>query len=111
MVPQVSEASKLGMLLARLEQEFGLTPSARTRIECSEEDEDESIQDYLERRRDEEEFFGKPVQGHSAEEILELLRAKGPPGLQIDRREPELPGQPPKQDSFQDFLRRANESS
>jgi P27 family predicted phage terminase small subunit len=31
--PQVAIAHKLGQTLARLEQEFGLTPSARTRIE------------------------------------------------------------------------------
>jgi phage terminase small subunit len=31
--PQVATANKLGMLLTKLEQEFGMTPSARTRIE------------------------------------------------------------------------------
>ncbi len=31
--PQVASANKLGMLLTKLEQEFGMTPSARTRIE------------------------------------------------------------------------------
>lgn len=31
--PQVAIANKLGQTLTRLEQEFGLTPSARTRIE------------------------------------------------------------------------------
>lgn len=31
--PQVGTAAKLAGLLARLEQEFGLTPSARTRVE------------------------------------------------------------------------------
>lgn len=30
--PQVSEVNKLSVLLLRLEQEFGLTPSSRTRI-------------------------------------------------------------------------------
>jgi P27 family predicted phage terminase small subunit len=31
--PQVATANKLGMLLTKLEQEFGMTPSARTRID------------------------------------------------------------------------------
>ena len=34
--PQVSIAHKLGMLLTRMEAEFGMTPSARTRIEVTE---------------------------------------------------------------------------
>ena len=31
--PQVATANKLGMLLTRMAAEFGMTPSARTRIE------------------------------------------------------------------------------
>jgi len=31
--PQVATAKKLGMLLTRMEVEFGMTPSARTRIQ------------------------------------------------------------------------------
>jgi P27 family predicted phage terminase small subunit len=34
--PQVSIAHKLGMLLTRMEAEFGMTPSARTRIAVTE---------------------------------------------------------------------------
>lgn len=32
-LPQVASANKLGMLLTRMEAEFGMTPSARTRIQ------------------------------------------------------------------------------
>ena len=34
-VPQVAIAHKLGALLTRLEQEFGMTPSSRTRIQTA----------------------------------------------------------------------------
>jgi P27 family predicted phage terminase small subunit len=87
--PQVSEASKLGMLLARLEQEFGMTPSARSRIECDvEEAGAESIEEYLKSRMFEEKYFGKHVNGTSAEEVLDLMeKTAGPPVLKIDRRE------------------------
>jgi P27 family predicted phage terminase small subunit len=46
-VPQVAIAAKLGALLARLEQEFGMTPSARTRIRAAPSDGDEAEDDPL----------------------------------------------------------------
>lgn len=49
--PQVSIASKLGALLTRLEQEFGLTPSSRTRIQSAlpapTSDEDDELEQLL----------------------------------------------------------------
>lgn len=38
--PQVAIAHKLGALLTRLEAEFGMTPSARSRIQTSRADDD-----------------------------------------------------------------------
>ena len=47
--PQVAIVSKLGQSLMKFEQEFGMTPSARMRIDCSDvEDEEETVQEYPE---------------------------------------------------------------
>jgi hypothetical protein len=72
-----------------------MTPSTRSRIECSgAEDEDETIEEYLEGRAKEERFFGKKVNGTSAADALMLLRdAAGPPVLKIARNAPR-PEQP-----------------
>src|SRR5688572_4051207 len=51
MMPQVAIVNKLGLSLTKFEQEFGMTPSARSRIECNTEDtEPESIEEYLKSR-------------------------------------------------------------
>src|SRR5882724_9045165 len=93
--PHVAIVSKVGLLLAKFEQEFGMTPSARTRIECNvEEAESETIESYLKGRSREERYFGKPVNGLSASDALDILRNGMPlPELKIDRRGE--PGQPP----------------
>src|SRR6266850_891856 len=58
--PHVAIVSKVGLLLTKFEQEFGMTPSARTRIECSAvEEEDESIENWLKRRHKQEKYFGQ----------------------------------------------------
>jgi len=73
--PHVAIVSKVGLLLTKFEQEFGMTPSARMRIDCSGvEDEDQTIEEYLEGRAKEERFFGKKMNGTSAAEALKLLR-------------------------------------
>ena len=73
--PQVAIVSKLGQSLMKFEQEFGMTPSARMRIDCSDvEDEDQTIEEYLEGRAKEERYFGKKVNGTSAADALKLLR-------------------------------------
>ena len=51
-IPQVAIAHKLGALLTRLEQEFGLTPSSRARLQCSamysrEDDIDDPFQEFM----------------------------------------------------------------
>jgi hypothetical protein len=90
--PHVSIVNKLGLSLSKFEQEFGMTPSARSRIECSaEEAEPESIEEYLKQRYLSEKYFNKPRTGMSAEEAMDILeKSKPPPELKIDRREPEL---------------------
>ncbi len=85
--PHVAIVSKVGLLLTKFEQEFGMTPSARTRIECSAvEEEDESIEEWLNRRDKQEKYFGKQPDGRSAGEVLKILSdADGPPVLKISR--------------------------
>ncbi len=65
-----------------------MSPSARSRIECNVEDsESQTIEQYLKHRSFEERFFGKPANGISADDALDLLeKAKGPPILKIDRQ-------------------------
>ena len=64
--PQVATANKLGMLLTRMEAEFGMTPSARSRIQVPagagyvEDEEDRrmfgddgnSVRDFLRRSKE-----------------------------------------------------------
>jgi len=73
--PHVSIANKLSLLLTKFEQEFGMTPSARTRIECDPEGtESQTIEDFLKHRYFEERFMGKPSNGMSAEEAMDFWR-------------------------------------
>ena len=86
--PQVAIVSKLGQSLMKFEQEFGMTPSARMRIDCSDvEDEEETVEEYLSK-----------TTGTSAGEVLKLLRDSQPlPELKIDwgpEGKPPRPGEP-----------------
>jgi len=86
--PQATTANKLSVLLAKFEQEFGMTPSARTRIECNVDDPASlTIEDYLKSRLFAEKYHGEPANGMSAEEALNILKKSQPlPVLKIDRR-------------------------
>jgi len=99
--PHVSIANKLSLLLTKFEQEFGMTPSARTRIECNEEDaQSQTIEEFLKHRYFEERFMGKPSKGMSAQEamdILEKANPKPPPELKIDWGPEGKPPRPVKQ--------------
>jgi P27 family predicted phage terminase small subunit len=100
--PHVSIANKLALLLTKFEQEFGMTPSARTRIECNVEDaESQTIEEYLKHRYFEERFMGKPENGISASDVLDLLeKAKPLPELKIDRRGEPGFGKPADEDEL-----------
>jgi P27 family predicted phage terminase small subunit len=94
--PHATTANKLSLLLTKFEQEFGMTPSARTRIECSgAEDEDETIEEYLEGRAKEERFFGKKANGTSAADALKLLRDGTLEHVLKIAPDPPRPHQPP----------------
>jgi len=71
--PQVGIANKLGQSLTKFEQEFGMTPSARMRIEPSGDVEsDETIEEWLKQRDKAEKYFGKPTHGRSAQDGRQL---------------------------------------
>jgi P27 family predicted phage terminase small subunit len=49
-VPQVAIAHKLGMALSRLEAEFGMTPSARSRIQAlpgRDDEDDDPLREFM----------------------------------------------------------------
>jgi phage terminase small subunit len=60
-VPAVSIAAKLAQHLTRLEQEFGMPPSARTRIQVTQPDPASELRDFIRRGQTDKSRFFRPA--------------------------------------------------